>query len=94
MKIFKYSINITDRQIINVSAVSKILSVVNQQNNIVMYVEEDEEIVNRIIIDVQVVGTGNVIDFDVNVYDFIGTVPMYDCMYMWHVYARKAGNIK
>ena len=92
MKIFKYPIEIIDRQAIQVIAGSTILSVKNQYDTAVMYVLCDEERTDSLLLDIQVVGTGNIIDFDVNEYTFIDTISTNGGTYMWHVFARNNDN--
>ena len=88
--IYKYTLSVTDEQTLTLPEGSKILSVLEQGNKIVLYAlvdvnkantrsEEDYSIV--------IVGTGNFIN-SVKTYTFLGTVKLADGALMFHVLYR------
>jgi len=88
MIIYKYVLEIADRQIIQLGIKNpvKVLSVAEQKGNLVMWVQLDDENYNSFAsdIEVNVIGTGNKFRPDG---DFIGTVIMSYGL-VWHVFAR------
>lgn len=85
-KIFKYKLDITDMQSLDLPIGSDILSVVNQDNTLVLYafVNTDQPKEKR---HIEIIGTGNPIDKDMVIYrEFIGTVVMSGPV--WHVFER------
>jgi len=92
-RIFKYSLEVTDEQKISVPAGAVVLSVAEQKNNIVLYalVPTDNDPTITKIIDVRIVGTGHVLQFDPRDYKFIGTVNLHNGPLMFHVFYRDHG---
>jgi hypothetical protein len=94
-KIFKYPIEVTDTQTIKLPAGSRILSVMNQYEKIVLYalVSDNEKDTKEV--SIRIVGTGHVIDFFIPAlefgggYTFLGTVSLHDGRLMFHVFYKK-----
>jgi hypothetical protein len=84
VKIYKYVLELTDKQTISIPAPARILSVEAQFGSIVIYamVEPGATEVKRTF---YVVGTGHSADH-VNCRPFIGTVKMADGGLMFHVF--------
>ena len=84
-KIYKYDLSMKDKQIISLPLNSKILSVKNQYEGIVLYAlvdtEREEQEKHSIIIH----GTGHSAD-DVEEYNFLGTVKLENGRLMFHVF--------
>lgn len=89
-RIFKYPLAVLGEQIIKAPAGAAVLSVAEQRNGIVMYAtvptDNDPELTKEI--DVRIVGTGHVIEFDPREYTFLGTVNLYNGQLMFHVFYR------
>jgi len=85
-RILKYTLDIVDYQELTLSENSKILSVANQRDNIVLYALTDELTTCTYAIIMH--GTGHPAD-DVVGTQFIGTVSLYNGSLMFHVFARR-----
>lgn len=85
-RILKYTLDIVDYQELTLSENSKILSVVNQRDNIVLYALTSEPTTCTYSIIMH--GTGHPAD-DVIGAQFIGTVSLYNGSLMFHVFARR-----
>jgi hypothetical protein len=93
MKIFKYPVALEDESTIILPMGARVLSVVNQYDDIVMYALVDPDIKVKKKITVHVIGTGNEIPADNYLFDFLGTVSDLGGMFMWHVFYREGGKI-
>ena len=85
-RILKYTLNIVDYQELTLSENSKILSVANQRDNIVLYALTDE--LTTCTYSIIMHGTGHPAN-DVIGAQFIGTVSLYNGSLMFHVFARR-----
>lgn len=84
-KIFKYTLEITPHQTLELPKGSTILSVANQYERLVLYVSVDtEETNNTSEVDVYILNTGDSLNAHTN--EFIGTVLFHDGEYVAHVY--------
>jgi hypothetical protein len=84
--IYKYSLTITDRQVVKLPQGATILSVKEVRGELALYalVSPDPTIkVGAVVI--RIFGTGNPIDTDFDGLYFLDSVPMSDG-YVWHVY--------
>jgi hypothetical protein len=92
-RIFKYPLMMADLQVVKVPAGGVPLSVIEQHGTIVMYVrvpeDNDPEVVKDL--EIRIVGTGQVIEFDTNDIKFLGTVPMEGGDLIWHVFFKDHG---
>ena len=86
-KIFKFPLEVTDYQTIEVKSPAILLSVAEQNNNIVLYAMIDD-LEYGIPVDVRIIGTGHPIKDDIDNYKFLGTVNLIDGGLMFHVFAR------
>lgn len=91
-KIFKYPLEVTDNQIVDILLPAILLSVENQRGNIVLYAIVDDESNVTIPIDVAIVGTGNVICQNLSTYKFMGTVKMAEGALVWHIFAKHSSD--
>jgi hypothetical protein len=82
-KIFKYQLEITDRQIIKMPQGAKILSVQNQHNTLTLWAEVNptSQMVDRYF---QVFGTGHPIEDELG--DYLATVLTDNDRIVWHVF--------
>ena len=87
-KIYKYTLQIEDKQTLKLPEGSKILSVAEQNNSIVLYalVNTDTENVERVSVIIH--GTGHPAN-DVEDYAFLGTVKLYGGDLMFHVFIKR-----
>ena len=81
LKIFKYYLQLTDTQTLQMPEGFEVLNVSNEGGRIVFWAEADEE-AELLGIDFYVVGTGNELEHPLRVY--MGTVQMNG--FVWHVY--------
>jgi len=84
-KIYKYNLYITDQQFIEIPG--EILSVANQNENIVLYALVNDNW-TPVKYSILIVGTGNPIDDCIRDYKFLGTVPICNDKLMWHVFYK------
>ena len=90
-KIFKYIIPPQDNCELVLPVGSKILSVAEQRDNIVIYVlvpVSDEELSTKKV-KILVTGTGHTIHESMYEYKFLGTVNMYNGTLMFHVFYKE-----
>ena len=85
-RILKYTLDIVDHQELTLSENSKILSVKNQRDNIVLYALTDE--LTTCTYSIIMHGTGHTAD-DVIGAQFIGTVSLHNGSLVFHVFARR-----
>lgn len=90
--IYKYLLAITDDQIISIPKDSTVLSVICQNNQLVVYVVIDtDNIESNELYKFKIIGTGNpIVAKDFLTYRFLNTVSMADGNLIWHVFYRKA----
>lgn len=94
-KIFKYKLEVTDEQIVKLPSGSRVLSVMNQNDNIVLYALVSDNEIDTEEVSIRIVGTGHDIDFFIPAagfgggYEFLGTVSLYDGTLMFHVFYKK-----
>jgi hypothetical protein len=89
-RIFKYQLKVTDSQRIMLPYGSKVLSVENQKETIVMYAIVDEEQEHMANIGVRIAGTGHKIEQHIIMdYRFLGTVKMLNGDLMFHVFVEE-----
>jgi hypothetical protein len=85
-RILKYTLDIVDHQELTLSENSKILSVQNQRDSIVLYALTNE--LTTCTYSIIMHGTGHTAD-DVIGAQFIGTVSLHNGSLMFHVFARR-----
>ena len=82
--IWKYELNITDRQVVSMPADSTILSVANQRGTLCLWALVDPAVSDKVDRDIEILGTGNIVSTALR--SFIGTVVMEP--FIWHVFER------
>ena len=85
-RIFKYPLRITYTQELSLPIGSEILSVANQDDNIVLYALVDDSLPCTHNYQVRIYGTGDVATDEA---DFVGTVSMHNSRFMFHVFTRR-----
>lgn len=82
--VFKYPLEITNRQIIKMPLNSKILSIQTQKGKLQLWalVHLDNEMVER---EILIYGTGHKQE-DIHENTYIGTVLMYQNQLVWHIF--------
>lgn len=87
-KIYKYTLQIEYKQTLKLPEGSKILSVAEQNNSIVLYALVNTATENVEHVSILIHGTGHPAD-DVEDYTFLGTVKLYGGDLMFHVFYKK-----
>ena len=87
--VYKYPIDITDEQTLKIPLGSKILSVIEQHNKMVLYaiVSPGVEYTREIII--RIVGTGREIPFSLDDFKFMGGVKLHNGELVFHVFIKE-----
>ncbi len=90
-RVFKYPLQVADKQEIQLPASSKILSVEEQGGQLVLYalVNDTVKMMNTFVVIIH--GTGHDAD-DTDGCDYVNTVKMYDGRIMFHVFIRRQLN--
>lgn len=84
-RIYKYSLNTTDYQTILMPKDAKILCVMNQKDNIVLYAEVEQNIEEPY--HFEIFGTGHPMKEGMGTHrEYIGTVQLYGGDLVFHVY--------
>lgn len=86
-RIYKYELEVADNQIIDIPS-NTLLSAQEQNEKIVVYALVDTESISTKY-EFGINGSGNPITFDIENFDFLGTVKMYNGSLMFHVFYRK-----
>ena len=86
-KILKYPLTITDEQPLRLPLGSEILSVMEQNDQIVLYalIDADQKLTSEYTISIR--GTGHNID-ELTINNFIGTCKLFNGHLMYHVFIR------
>ena len=102
-KIYKYSLEIVDEQIIKLpreAIRSRILFVINQNDKIVLYALVPDTNTESENVSIRIVGTGHNIDFFIPApmfgggYTFLGTVSLHSGKLVFHVfYQNEVGEL-
>lgn len=87
--IYKYILETVDSQQITIHGFQRILSVIDQRDQLVLYALVDPSSNEQTWIDVKIVGTGNMVMFDNEGWDFRGSISQCDGLAIWHVWTRK-----
>lgn len=84
-RVLKYVLKTEDHQVVTLPAFSVILSVCNQQENIVLYVNASDSDKTKDI-DIYIHGTGHPVNQEASL--FLGTVMLFDGCMVFHVFAN------
>ncbi len=90
-KIFKYTLPVDDENILKLPVGSKILSVAEQNHEIVLYAlisDTDKKAITNTFT-ILIIGTGNPVPADIGDYAFIGTVKLQHGQLMFHVFYKE-----
>lgn len=90
--VYKYDLEPKDEQEILLPTGAKILSVANQREAMVLYALIDKDIRTEEVFKFVVRGTGHPIDFQVDDYNFLGTVKLMNGTLMFHIFYKKDSN--
>jgi hypothetical protein len=91
--IFKYKLENIDQQTIEIPLPARILSVIEQDDDIMLYsVIDDDKDVPKIPVDISIKGTGDVVESGIGLYTFLGTVKLFNGNEIWHVFYMYAGD--
>lgn len=93
-KIYKYKVENVDQQTIEIRLPARILSVMEQDDDIVLYsIVDDNKDVPTIPVDILVIGTGDLVEDHIGLYTFLGTVKLFDNKEIWHVFYRYTDRV-
>ncbi len=88
-KISKYKLENIDQQDIEMPFPATILSVVEQNDDIILYaIIDDDKDTSKIFVDILIRGTDDIVESCIGLYTFIGSVKLYDGKEIWHVFYR------
>lgn len=91
--IWKFKLENIDQQTIEIPLPAKILSVVEQNDDIVLYsVVDNGKDVPMIPVDILIKGAGDFVENNIGLYTFLGTVKLFDGTEIWHVFYMYADN--
>ena len=94
--IWKFKLENIDQQTIEIPLPAKILSVVEHNDDIMLYaVVDDDKDVPKIPVDILIKGTGDVVEKNIGLYTFLGTVELFDGLArkeIWHVFYMYTDN--
>lgn len=88
--VWKYTLKIQEEQIIEMPVSSKVLSVESQGDEIVLYALVDKTAQETSKKTIRVYGTGHDIPESIHLFDFLGTVKMYNGSLMFHVFHKNS----
>ena len=86
-RIYKYPVECTPRQTLTLPRGAKPISAINQRNEIVVYAVVDTDEVEQDCFEIVVQPTGLSFD-DINAYQFLGSVALYEARYVFHIFYR------
>lgn len=94
-KILEYVLENIDQQTIYIPLPARILSVIEKNDDIVLYsIVDDDKNVPTISVDILVIGTGEVVEDNIGLYTFLGTVKFLDGKEIWHVFYRYNDSVR
>ena len=88
--IHKFKLIMSPSETLYIDGFIKALSVINQQERLVLYVERDDSIFTETKVEIAIIGTGH--DnwtLDKNGWGFLNTVSVKDDL-IWHIYCRSS----
>lgn len=85
-RIFKYKLLITDEQVLSLPLGSKVLSAIEQYDDVVLYVMVETEVKSERKVVIKIVGTGHPIDFNFQTFKFLNSVSTHGGRLIWHVF--------
>jgi len=95
MKIFKYVLEVEPTQFIKVENLVKVLSVEEQQGEIVLYCAVDDKedfYAHTKELEILVVGTGHLREENFGLWHFVGTVKLMEGDLMFHIFWKVKGE--
>ena len=93
--IYKYPIPNIRRQVVNLPKGSRVLSAIEQRNEIVLYAEVDTDLTDTDPMRVLIMGTGRPFPDDEDTeYHYLGTVSTYSGDLIWQVYIDSTRPVK
>jgi hypothetical protein len=91
--ILGYKLENIDQQTIEIPLPARILSVVEQNDDIVLCaIADDDKDIRKISVDISIKGKGDFIENNIGLYIFLGTVKLYDGKEIWHVFYAYVDN--
>lgn len=94
-RIYKYPLMVIDDQFIDLPVCAQLLSVMNQNDTIVLYAMVEDTEMNIEQIKIRIFGTGNlIIEHSEHRLRFVGTVPLHDGKLVFHVFVEGTPILK
>mgnify|MGYP001617312591 CR=1 FL=1 len=87
-RIFKYPLKIVDRQIVNIPSPAIILSVIEQNDQPVLYARTFDDAKEHVSYEILIFGTGQPITWELRDFTYLGTVSTYSGKLIWHIFYR------
>jgi hypothetical protein len=88
--VHKYPLPAEDHILLSLPINSKILSVINQNETIMLYVLVDLNEVENELYNIRITGTGHIMTDKESEYQFIGTITLYYSKLVFHVFYKPA----
>jgi hypothetical protein len=85
-KIFKYPIEITDAQVLVLPLGARVLSAIEQGDDIVVYALVEPTVEFKKNVEIRIAGTGHDIMFDLQKFKFLNSISTYGGRIVWHVF--------
>lgn len=91
--IMDYKLENVDQQTIYIPLPARILSVIEHNDDIVLYaIVDDDKDVPKIPVDISIKGTKDVVESGIGLYTFLGTVKLFNNEEIWHVFYKYADS--
>jgi len=87
-KIYKYTLKPTDFQILELPKKSNIISVIEQNNQIVLYAIINDNMSETELYDIMIKGTGHDLPENFDLYTFLNSVNLIDGSLIFHVFYK------
>jgi len=91
-KIFKYKLEGTDVQVLKFPLGFKIISVIEQKDSLVLYVQVNPEVKELARYEITIIGTGNPYDYNLDEHRFFGSVKQG--IFVWHIFGKHINKMK
>lgn len=87
--IYKYLLDVTDRQTIMLPKGYKVLSIQPQKDALRLWAKIDTNIQEESPLDIIIIGTGRPLPDDIDIYDHFTTIEMCGGNLVWHIFIKK-----
>lgn len=91
--IYKYQIENLGPSYLDLPIGAEIISVINQRDTMVVYAMLDPKVESFWRYQFYVIGTGHFFTDEIEDYTFLGTVPVMEATFVWHVFYKSVGPV-